>query len=70
MSCDDSFELVIERVDSENGNKKFYDEVPDDTLYTIKFKNEEGKSYCLFEYLLEKGKQLPYTTKLQGKRLN
>ena len=37
MSCDTSFELTIERVGSENGKKKFYQEVPEEILYTFKF---------------------------------
>ena len=67
MSCDTSFEVTIERVDSENGRKKMYDEVPEEILFTFKFKNIEGRSYSLFEYMLEKGNKLPYTTKLKGK---
>ena len=67
MSCDTSFEVTIERVDSENGRKKMYEEVPEEILFTFKFKNVEGKSYSSFEYMLEKGNKLPYTTKLKGK---
>ena len=63
--CDSSFELEIERVNSES-EKKSHDNVPDDMKYTFKLKNEEGKSYSLLEYPLKKGKSLPYTVELKG----
>ena len=68
MSCNSSFELAIERVDSESGRKKCFEVVPEEILFTFKFKNEAGKSYCLFEYMLEAGNKLPYTTKLKSKK--
>ena len=47
MSCNSSFELAIERVDSESGRKKSFEVVPEEILFTFKFKNEAGKSYCV-----------------------
>ena len=48
MSCNSSFDLAIERVDSESGRKKSFEVVPEDILFTFfKFKNEAGKSYCV-----------------------
>ena len=64
---DTSIDLVIERVNSVKDI--FYEEVPEDTVFTFKFKDLDGKSFTLFEYNLTKGKELPYTTTLKGKCL-
>lgn len=65
---DTSIDLVIERVNSVKEDI-FYEEVPEDMLFTFKFKDKDGKSFTLFEYNLTKGKELPYSTTLKGKCL-
>ena len=58
-------ELMIERVNSLKACKE-YEVVPVDTKFVFKFKNTAGKSYSLMEYILLKGKELPYKTTLKG----
>ena len=58
--CDSSFEGEIERVFSEK--EKAFDKVPQDTLYMFKFKDVKSTTYKIFQYLLEEGKTLPYST--------
>ena len=62
--CDSSFEMEIERVTSEKA--RAFDTVPEDILFTFRFKNEENKTYALFKYMLEKGNILPHSTILKG----
>ena len=45
---DDSFEMEIERVNSEEN--KSYDKVPENTLFMFKFKSEKSKTY---EFLIK-----------------
>ena len=61
---DDSFEMEIERVNSEEN--KSYDKVPENTLFMFKFKSEKSKTYEFFKYELQQGKLLPYSTLLKG----
>ena len=62
--CDVSFEMEIERVTSEKA--KAFDIVPEDIMFTFRFKTEENKTYAWFKYELEKGKILPHSTMLKG----
>ena len=66
MVSDSSDEdLVFEKVSSQK-EAKLYSEVPSDTKYKFKLKNSSGKTYCLMEYTLNQGKQLPYSTTIKG----
>jgi hypothetical protein len=60
-----SDELQIEKVMSEKNTPKF-SVVPKDVTYKFKFKTSEGKAYSLVEYILIKGKKLPYIAVIKG----
>ena len=63
-SSDDDFEL--EQVLSQ-GKLPEYSVVPSDTKYSFKLKKSNGELYCKVEYILRKGKKLPYVTFVKGR---
>ena len=48
--CDSSFEGEIERMSSEKEDT--FEKVPRDIIYTFKFKDKNGKTYKMTQYLL------------------
>ena len=61
--CDSSFE--IERVNSEE--ELVFENVPRDTVYMLKFKDTNNKTYRVLEKKKKKGKTLPYNVMLRGR---
>ena len=59
----DCEEVAIERVESEQ--EIAHDKVPKDKLFKLKFKDNE-KTYMILEYVLKRGRCLPYTVTLKG----
>ena len=57
-------EVAIERVRSEQ--EVAYDKVPGDVIFLLKFRNKDGKVYRINEYVLKKGRFLPYLAVLKG----
>ena len=53
----------MERIESDSENETEVDLVKEDTKYTIKIVD---KKTLLFEYVLKKGKQLPYKCEIKG----
>ena len=53
----------MERIESDSENETEVDLVKEDTKYTIKIVD---KKTSLFEYVLKKGKQLPYKREIKG----
>ena len=53
----------MERIESDSENEIEVDLVKEDTKYTIKIVD---KKTSLFEYVLKKGKQLPYKREIKG----
>ena len=66
--CDSSFEMELERVSSQKETR--YDEVPADNVYKFKLKNQNNRTFALFEYVLKRGKPLPYSTIVKGSCLS
>ena len=64
MSEDSEDELRIEKVRSEK--EESFEKVPKETVFIFKFKNAQGKSYCLLEYELRQGVPLPYSAVIKG----
>ena len=65
---DTSFEdLILERADSP---KQSHEIVPEDMKFTFRLKNEAGKSYRLFEYVLPVGKLLPHSVIYKEKQVS
>ena len=53
----------MERIESDSENETEVDLVKEDTKYTIKIVD---KKTSLFEFVLKKGKQLPYKREIKG----
>ena len=64
MSKDSEDELRIEKVRSEK--EESFENVPQKTVYILKFKKANGKPYSLLEYDLREGVPLPYSAVIKG----
>ena len=57
-------EVRIERVNSVE--EAIFDKVPEDKVFILTFKDKEKKTYKILEYVLKKGRFLPYNVNLKG----
>ena len=57
----------MEQIESDSENEIEVDLVKEDTKFIIKIVD---KKTSLFEYVLKKGKQLPYKREIKGKNLS
>ena len=56
----------MERIESDSDEESEVDVVKEDTRYIMKIVDRKTS---LFEYVLKKGKQLPYKREIKGKNL-
>ena len=56
------------RVSSEDDIQLFYETVPEKKEFLFKLKSYDGQSLVNFSYSLKKGKELPYSVPLVGKK--